>query len=394
MAAKKLRIRMYNILLGDAILVSVPDAEDGKARTRHILIDFGQKLNNDGSDKALFAPIYDDILKELDGEPLDLYVMSHEHMDHNQGLLYVSKKDGRDVKKDLRVRNVWMTASAALDYYDRFPDAQKQKKLALAAFAEAERYLAAAPGEATDFTKTLLNLNNPNATQDCIEFVRTLAPAAKISYLHRGAKPKHAFEKAEFTVWGPEQDTSVYYGKKKKIAPLLGADAEGEMDGDVTPGETLPLPPPGVDAGAFYDLVKARMSGVGDNLLSIDKAANNTSLVFCLEWNGYKLLFPGDAEEKSWAMMAEQGVLEPVHFLKISHHASHNGTPDAAILEQVLPAKAPDKKTRYAAVSTCLDAYPGIPHQDTLDEVGARVKRVYSTLTDSKPGKWVDVTFG
>jgi beta-lactamase superfamily II metal-dependent hydrolase len=391
MMAAKLRIRLYNILLGDAILVSVPDSENGKAKTRHILIDFGQKLNNDGSDKALFAPIYDDIVQELNGEPLDLYVMSHEHMDHNQGLLYVSRKDGRDVKNDLKVRNVWMTASAAKDYKERFPKSEKQKRLALAAFEEAERHLAAAPSEATAFTKTLLALNNPNATQDCVDFVRSLVTEAKTSYLHRGAKPKHVFEKAEFTIWGPEEDSSVYYGKKK-IAPLLGAG--DETDGDITPAETVPLPPPGVDAGAFYDLVNARMSGVGDNLLSIDKAANNTSLVFCLAWNGYKLLFPGDAEEKSWAMMDEQGVLEPVHFLKISHHASHNGTPDATILDKVLPPKAPDKKTRYAAVSTCLDAYPGIPHEETLGEIGKRVKRVYSTLTDSKPGKWVDVTFG
>ena len=47
---------------------------------------------------------------------------------------------------------------------------------------------------------------------------------------------------------------------------------------------------------------------------------------------------------------------------------------------------------RYAAVSTCLNAYNGIPHKKTLDEIGERVKRVYSTLDDSKPGKWVDVT--
>lgn len=389
--AAKLRIRMYNILLGDAILVSVPDADNGKAKTRHILIDFGQKANREGSDKTLFEPIYADILKQLDGEPLDLYVMTHEHLDHNQGLLYAFKNGGHDVAGELKVRHVWMTASAAIGYYDRFPEAEKQKKLALAAYDEAERYLAAAPSEETEFTKTLLGLNDPRTTQDCVEFVRTLNPS-KTQYLHRGVKAKHAFEKATFTIWAPEEDSSVYYGGGKHIAPLF-ADAGGATAAAATEGP-LPLPPPGVDAGAFYDLVHARMSGVGDNLLSIDKANNNTSIVFCLEWKGYKLLFTGDAEEKSWAMMSEKGVLEPVHFLKISHHASHNGTPDAGLLEKVLPEKPEDKKPRYAAVSTCLGAYNGIPHKDTLDEIGSRVKRVYSTLTDSKPGKWVDVTFG
>ena len=390
--ADKLRIRMYNILLGDAILVSVPDAEGDKAKTRHILIDFGQKFNNEGSDKSLFEPIYEDILKQLDGQPLDLYVMSHEHLDHNQGLLYISAKAGHDVKKELKVRHVWMTASAAPDYYDRFPDAKKQKKLALAAYDQAERYLAATPSEQTEFTKTLLDLNNPNATADCVDFVRSLNPS-KTYYIHRGVKAKHAFETAKFSIWAPEEDSSVYYGGGgHHIAPLFMGDGESAVATDG--GDAQPLPPPGVDAGAFYDLVRARMSGVGDNLLSIDKANNNSSIVFCLEWNGLKLLFPGDAEEKSWAMMDEQEVLEPVHFLKISHHASHNGTPDLELLEKILPAKPADKKTRYAAVSTCLGAYNGIPHKETLDEIGERVKRVYSTLDDSKPGKWVDVTFG
>ncbi|HKR65454.1 MAG TPA: hypothetical protein VJZ00_17100 [Thermoanaerobaculia bacterium] len=388
--AAKLRIRMYNILLGDAILVSVPDGADGKAKTRHILIDFGQKFNNEGSDKSLFEPIYEDILKQLDGQPLDLYVMSHEHLDHNQGLLYVSAKAGHEVKKELKVRHVWMTASAAPDYYDRFPDAKKQKKLALDAYEQAERYLAATPSEQTEFTKTLLDLNNPNATGDCVDFVRSLNPS-QTYYIHRGVKTKHAFEKVEFSIWAPEEDSSVYYGGGgQHIAPLFMGDGERAAVGK---GDDV-LPPPGVDAGAFYDLVHARMSGVGDNLLSIDKANNNSSIVFCLEWNGFKLLFPGDAEEKSWALMDEQNVLKPVHFLKISHHASHNGTPDTNLLEKILPKTPPDKKVRYAAVSTCLNAYNGIPHKQTLDEISERVKRVYSTLNDSKPGRWIDVTFG
>jgi beta-lactamase superfamily II metal-dependent hydrolase len=139
--------------------------------------------------------------------------------------------------------------------------------------------------------------------------------------------------------------------------------------------------------------VHARMSGVVDNLLAIDKAGNDTSIVFCLEWKGLKLLFTGDAEERSWKEMDERALLKPVHFLKISHHGSHNGTPGEELLEKVLPLAPPDGKVRYAAVSTCLNAYNGIPHTETINDVKKRVKRVYSTLTDSQVGKWVDVTF-
>ncbi len=388
--AAKLRIRLYNVLLGDAILVSVPDADNGQPRTRHILIDFGNKYNNDGSDDTVFEPVFKDVVKQLKGQPLDLYVMTHEHLDHNQGLLYVFAEGGVDVKEKLKVRHAWMTGSAHPDYYNTHPDAKKEKKLAMAAYDEARRYLQAAGDEATPFARTLLALNNPRRTADCVDFLRKLNPA-KTHYISRGMSlaGKHPFEVARFSIWAPEEDTSIYYGKNN-IAPLFAGDG-----GTAAPNapNALPIPPPGVDAGAFYDLVHARMSGVVENLLAIDKAANDTSIVFCLEWKGWKLLFTGDAEERSWKEMDERDLLEPVHFLKISHHGSHNGTPGDDLLQKVLPTPSPDGKKRYAAVSTCLNAYSGIPHTKTINDVKKRVKRVYSTLTDSKVGKWVDVTF-
>lgn len=379
--AAKIRIRLYNVLFGDAILVTVPDAEDGKPRTRHILIDFGNKYDKTGSDDAVFEPVMKDILKQLKGKPLDLYVMTHEHMDHNQGLLHASAKLGIDVKKALKVRSVWMTGSADPDYYKTHKKAEEQDKKKKLAFAEAKKYLLATKN-LTTLSKTLLAINDPRQTKDCVDFARTLNPA-KTHYIHRGMKTKgkHPFEVAKFSIWAPEEDTSIYYGQFKPLAAAAG----GERGTTIT--EKLPLPPPGVDAGAFYNLVHARMSGVVENLLAIDKANNNTSIVFCMEWKGLKLLFTGDAEERSWKEMNKQDVLEPVHFLKISHHLSHNGTPGDDLLDKLLP---PGEK-RYAAVSTCLHSYPGIPDKKTLNAVKKRVKRVYSTHTESKPGGWVDV---
>ena len=113
-----------------------------------------------------------------------------------------------------------------------------------------------------------------------------------------------------------------------------------------------PIPPPGVDAQAFYDLVEARKRGWADNLLAINKAANNTSVVFCLEWRGWKLLFPGDAELRSWQIMNREKVLKPVDFLKVGHHGSHNATPPEELLEKILPQPNPAGRPRSAAVST------------------------------------------
>jgi hypothetical protein len=171
---------------------------------------------------------------------------------------------------------------------------------------------------------------------------------------------------ATVTILGPEEDASVYYGRLRPLTLGLASDAA------VTAGSpALPrlAPPSGVDAGAFFDLVESRRQGFDENLLTIDKAANNTSIVFLLEWKGWRLLFPGDAEEKSWKIMGKHGLLgAPVDFLKIGHHGSHNGTPAPALLDALLPR---DGKARHAAVCTCAGVYgqseeTAVPHKKTL----------------------------
>src|SRR4029450_7230714 len=63
--------------------------------------------------------------------------------------------------------------------------------------------------------------------------------------------------------------------------------------------------------------------------------------------------------------MAREGVLKPVHLLKVSHHGSHNGTPTDDLFEAILPATPPDNRPRQAVISTWEDTYPGIPHSRT-----------------------------
>jgi beta-lactamase superfamily II metal-dependent hydrolase len=150
--------------------------------------------------------------------------------------------------------------------------------------------------------------------------------------------------------------------------------------------------PPGVSQDALNALVKFAGSGLGDNMLAIDRAANNTSIVLELEWRGWRLLFSGDAELRSWRTMDRQGQLRPVHFLKVSHHASHNGTPPEALLENVLPIARADKRPRYALVSTCAGTYSGVPDDETLARIARRVDRVYFT-NEVKIGKAIEIKF-
>jgi beta-lactamase superfamily II metal-dependent hydrolase len=381
-----LRVRVYDVRFGDAILVSVPERENGRARTRRILIDVGNVLSGSGGDDAAFEPVVRDILAELGGDPLDLYVMTHEHMDHIQGLPHAAAK----LRLELPVDYAWLTASAEGEkYYERHPGAETQRRLALEAYEAIQTFLAASPGDELPSVRSLMLNNNPRRTADCVAYLRSLA-RKKTTYVHRekSLRGAHPFKEAKLDVWAPEEDTSVYYGRFQPMAlGAAAAAAEGQ------PALTDPKPPPGVDAQAFYNLIETRRRGYFDNLLAIDRAANDSSIVFSLEWRGWRLLFPGDAEHRSWKEMAKRDLLRPVHFLKISHHGSWNGTPAGELLDEILPPKPRSKRPRFAAVSTCLDTYDGVPDQETLDALAERAT-VRSVLNDIPAGRlFLDVEF-
>lgn len=391
--ADSLEVRVYNVRFGDAILVTVPDRDpaNGTVTKRRILIDVGNAptvASAEGGDDSVFKPVIDDILKQLDGEPLDLYVMTHEHLDHVQGLPHAAwKLYPQDFLTRFRVNHVWLTASAAPDYYDSHPEAKKHKLAFEEMYQRLRSFLAlhALPGQPA-LLQILAN-NDPTKTSQCVQFLRALNPA-NTKYIYRGVdlKGSHPFREAKLEVWAPEEDTSEYYGK---FQPLSFGDAPAA--GGVPPPPAPLIPPAGVDVGAFLNLVEARRNGIADNLLAIDQAANNTSIVFLLEWRGWRLLFPGDAEIRSWKTMKKYSVLKPVHFLKVAHHGSHNGTPDGDIFDLILPEAAPADRNRLAAISTWTDTYSGIPHSATNERISSRCE-LFTTL-DDKDELYFDLEF-
>lgn len=380
-----LRVRAYNVRFGDALLVSVPDrGPDGVVTVRHLLIDVGNVLAGSGGEDEVFGPVIDDVLAELGGRPLDLYVMTHEHMDHVQGLLWAKEERGLD----LRATHAWLTASAEEGYYERHPEAKRRRLALEETYHGIARFLAA--GEPAPALRAAMLNNDPRATADCVAHLRTVG--RKTTYVSRESDlaGAHPFAEARFTVWGPEEDTSTYYGRFRPMGLGLGPPpAPG--DGAAAPLPD-PLPPPGVDAGAFYDLVSWRRRGIFANVRMIDRAANDTSVVFVLEWRGWRLLFPGDAEERAWKEMAKRDLLRPVHFLKVGHHGSHNGTPEGALLDAILPPRPEDGRPRTALVSTHEGAYDGVPDAETLDRLAARCERVVRIGADGDP-PFVDVHF-
>jgi beta-lactamase superfamily II metal-dependent hydrolase len=365
-----MQVRVFNVRFGDAILVSIPERSNGQTVRRHLLIDVGNALGTGGGSDDVFAPALDSITAALAGDKVDLYLMTHEHLDHVQGLFFGKSK----LDRTLQIRQAWLTGSAEPGYYDRFPKAKKARELALAAYRQIASYLDAASASTPLIEAMRLNNDvlaadgSPRSTPACIDYLRTVAEQPPV-YVHRGPAPAaNPFQEATLELWAPEEDTSDYYGRFRPMA--LDATIAGH--GEAAAGRAAVAPPAGVDAGAFYDLVNSRERGYLENLLTIDQAANNTSVVLCVQWRGWRLLFPGDAEHRSWKTMQREGRLKPVHFLKVGHHGSPNGTPPQELLDLVLPETPADDRPRTAAVSTCIDTYPGLPDRKTLARVAQR----------------------
>lgn len=404
----ELIIRLYNVRFGDAIFISVPDRDgNGNVQMKHILIDIGNVMSGEGGENEVFEPVINDIISILDSAPLDLYVMTHEHMDHVQGLLWYASNilTEQELMDTLQVRDSWLPVSADPDYYTSHPEAKKKFNLAANSYKALKAFKSTLSKENAEQLEILLKNNNrfegvsntglsAGKTGDCVEFLRKLA-GNNTHYVYRSVgQPiadvpvcdmtgKHTFEETVFEIWGPEEDSSAYYGQFRPLAFNLSDGGEAPMLVSDN------IPPNGVDVSRFYNLVKHRNSGLYENLLAIDKAANNSSIVFYMEWGGWRLLFPGDAEERSWKEMNKASILKEIDFLKVSHHASHNGTPNIDILEKILTS-ANSANERHAAVSTFDNTYEGIPHTESLVELEELGCHLHSTK-DTDIGKCIEI---
>jgi hypothetical protein len=364
-------VRAYNVGFGDAVLVSIPErSASGRETTRHILFDVGNLLTGAKNADEVFEGVVRDIIDRTGGA-VDLYVMTHEHLDHVQGLLSAARKGLK-----ITAKYAWLTGSADPHYYEKNPQARKRRLEMDAALGDAARVLQATPDP--ELERLLWN-NSARlgadalglSTSDYIDHLRTIAPANRTHYVDRKMTTArtHPFREAKLTILAPEADTSDYYGRLPAGGTLTAAadSPAGVVSRPRRPAsQALPDPPPGVDPGAYFDLVRARRGGLRANLLEIDAANNNTSVVVQIEWRGWRLLFPGDAELRSWRMMHDRRLLTPVHVVKISHHGSHNGTLEE-IFDDILPPVSPDGRDRFALVSTADESFDSVPDPPTLD---------------------------
>lgn len=387
-----LRVRAYNVGFGDALLITVPDRGANGDTLRHILVDVGNVQAGTGGKNEYFDPVLRSIQETLAGQPLDLYVMTHEHLDHVQGLFY-----GASLNPPIKLlaRNVWLTASAkGAEYYKRFPEAKRRRLALVQGYLQIENFLNAlnAAGKTIPLPiKSLMGNNDTRNTNKCVNYIRELA-SEQTTYVYRNCPldGRHPFEEAQFKIWAPEEDVADYYGR---FRPLM-LDVAETVSAGAAPAPVNPEVPKGVDAESFRILLeKRRRSGYFDGLLAIDRAANNTSVVFSLKWRGWNLLFAGDAEIRSWKTMEREDQLEPVHFLKVSHHGSANGTPGEDILERILPLTVSDNRDRVAVISTFPETYHNVPDAGTTRILNKRRLMVLEINKEVRPGGYVEIEF-
>ncbi|WP_145963646.1 hypothetical protein [Bradyrhizobium algeriense] len=292
----------------------------------------------------------------------------------------------------MEIERVWMGLPSHPDYYRDFPKAKLQKRLrdGLAGFARDVRRNGMVLHPAF---RSLLENNLAN--KDRIDYLRKLGKQP-IAYLARGkAKESSTFKNIKIRVLAPEPDVSVYYttsARERALTTALAAVGTGHekqvRGGDEGFDWDFPAVARagaaergGISASDFERLRRAiREHGVTAARF-IDKAQNNTSLCLLIEAAGKRLLLPGDAELESWEMIEKKcaSELEPVDFLKVAHHGSHNGTP-LQLLDRLLPVKR--KAHAQVLVSTKQQVYGTknpVPDGSLLKELRSRCHKLVTT---------------
>ena len=346
-----------------------------------MMIDFG---NAPGQSNDRFAEIAQDIERETNGH-LDVVVVTHEHLDHIEGF-YSQKAIFGDPKR-MTVDYVWMSLPSDPKYYTKYPKAEPHKRLRDMADeyhrALDSRQLELAPG----FRSMLLN-NLSNV--DRLNFIRGL-PQRSVKYLRRGSRwQNRGFSDAKVHILAPEKDMSDYYNghahKLAATAKTMNPATSTEKDWWTFPkAARVPSGQPPQLSDRDWDALKAAIEGGGPAAIrTIDKAQNNTSLVFILEVAGKRLLFPGDAEVESWEKLRvkSRSQMRPVDFLKVSHHGSHNGTLEAA-LDDLLPiGNAANAKVMLSTKRNVYGTVNPVPDTATLDMLRERCSELVSTEDD------------
>ena len=440
--AEQLLVRMFDVGLGDCIYVRVPD----KGKDVHILIDCGNKFSGIDLLQNAIKSLQDELPKNSDGtRNLDLLVVTHPHEDHHKGFEPA-------IFENIKIKNLWLSPA----FFELDEKCKKE--------STGSKGLRALQAMTQSSLRRLVEVSPAGETKEYLEdMLLSLSKAEAFDELNRnlpkrnGIKPKYVTADFKYDKGFTPQDVSRLFKdpttRIKILGPMSDIDkyylsgegqplhlAAGANEGDSvqrTNTDLVKLTPPRNISSQDFDLLRR---GIQGNALAmtaiIGHAVNNLSVVLLLEWQGYRLLFPGDAEWEgskielkpgggngSWNVMwatQQKELSKSLDFLKIGHHGSENATPWAKghpisqVLDHLLPAPKGNKKNKaMAVVSTQRSSrWPSIPNPALLMEIGTRVNNAKNDYTGDKKiragilqpertdqerlkrkKKWIDVTF-
>jgi len=408
-------IRVYNVGLGDCIYIRVPDGDD----SRHILIDCGTFSRGERLEKALKDLEQNYLPKDSKGRScLDLLVVTHNHKDHLSGF---GLRAVSDWFQNISIGHIWLSASMnrnhpqagktfrLLEFADRTTDSLSAISLGPAYDAMAQDLLGArGKGESEDNAKALAML--------CKTLPGRL-PGKKPVYvddsLSNGKAPKIFSESGtRLHVLAPAYDIDgTYLGKlgealaafeqfQGQVGSQRGKDSEAAADliANFRDPENRPA---NIGTGDFQRLRERLIyQALAFVIKGHGELANNTSVVLLLEWRQRRLLFVGDAQCKTgrkdifitgaingnWNAMWERHknfLDQPLDFLKVGHHGSHNATPWSAddgrdpvntILDSLIPLGSDCRVVVSTERAQSADFKRNLPRKELMMELGRRLR--------------------
>lgn len=334
-------VRMYAVGFGDCFLVTV---DEGGERPWRMLVDCG--VHGLGRGDHPLHVIVGDIVKAAtdgDGTPrIDVVVATHRHQDHVSGF-------ADEQWEGVEVGEVWLpwsedpTDTSARTLTARLNDLARRLHLQLAADAPEASAMALNSLANERAMRTLQSGFAGSPTRKYLSAETPIPldmPGLRAGRIH---------------LLGPSKSPAAIKAMEPPRAEQwlrMGADhdaPEGTAESPFPPEYGIP------DVDSFNEqyphltvdpsLLKAIASRSDDSLLAaswLDRALNNTSIVFVLELEGCCVLFSGDAQWGVWRAILEnreaRALLARTDFYKVSHHGSHNGTPKE-LVNEVLAAE-------------------------------------------------------
>lgn len=393
----KILIRTYKVGCGDCVFVRIPDSD----RLYHILIDCGNFFGDSSSElKAAMTDVetlLNDplVVPEDQRGKLDLLVATHQHWDHIKGF-----EAAIDTFKRVKIDRIWLTIGMKKDH----PQTHQLQALQCQAEKTFAR-LRSDPGLRLSPSLNALLEMMSMSTQEATNMLRDYLPmhhGINVAYVYRGfedsltdeEKKKYLIEFKDPTIrikiLAPENDIDGSYVGHAFAALKDFEEGENCINSLIPDNKRLEYPA-NISMRQFRQLKTQMMYTSLLAASQSNEVVNNTSVVLLLEWRNKRLLFPGDAEHHSWELMWQKEHTElsnPLNFLKVSHHGSHNGTPynlndqnDSinAILDTLLPAaNAPNAKAVVSTLAGRIHAvHNPVPLLNLMNELASRVANKY-----------------